>query len=305
MKIIMLISQSKFIFSTLLLVSAVFFVGGGCATKSTSEDSSTALSEQSNASDSQINEQEGGENSSVSAASDTSPEMQVAQTGANKDDISNVADIVAAPKIVEECKQEPYVKYEQQSRESIKKGMQATKAERFGVGFRNAGEYKKWSTAHNEVFKSVSEACMVLSDCAKKNAKDKEKQCASQATKYNDWKKLAKRFADKVKAVESTQPPPLCALTPDKNDPSDCFNLLADNINETCQSEQCQEASLCFRGVYFLDDAIRQAEHACGFVGQKLSECRGYVEASGRRQNELSQCLDMYKNLDAEILPVI
>ncbi|WP_455204706.1 hypothetical protein [Kaarinaea lacus] len=304
MNITIPISQFKFILSILLLASLVFFMGA-CATKTTTEDSSTVLGEQSKAADSKINEQEGGENSSARVTSDTSPDVQVAQIDANKDDISNVADIVAAPKIVEECKQEPYVKYEQQSRESIKKGMQATKAERFGVGFRNAGEYKKWSTAHNEVFKSVSEACMALSDCAKKNAKDKEKQCASQATKYNDWQKLAKRFADKIKAVESTQPPPLCALTPDKNDPSDCFNLLADNINKTCQSEQCQEASLCFRGVYFLDDAIRQAEHACGFVGQKLSECRGYVEASGRRSNELNQCLDMYKNLDAEILPVI
>jgi len=105
--------------------------------------------------------------------------------------------------------------------------------------------------------------------------------------------------------VESTQPPMLCSLTPSVDDPSQCYNLLADQIEKTCQTEQCKETSICFRGVYFLDDAINQAKLACSYVGQKLSECRSYVEETGRRKAKFDQCMGKYQQLPLEILPVI
>jgi hypothetical protein len=218
-------------------------------------------------------------------------------------------DEVAAPiqiaMIGESCKQQPYVKYEKQAREHIQHGWEATKAQRFGVGFRDAAEYEKWKDAHAKMFTKVSNICEQLSNCVKENSVDKEQKCASEAKRLEQWQGLAKRFVDKVKIVESSQPPMLCSLTPSADEPSQCYALLADQIEQTCQSPSCATTAGCFRGVYFLDDAINQAKLACGFVGQDLSQCRGYVEETARRKAEVEQCLDMYNQMQVEILPVI
>jgi hypothetical protein len=204
----------------------------------------------------------------------------------------------------ESCKQQSYVNYEKQAREHIQHGWEATQAQRFGVGFRDTAEYEKWSEIHKKLFAKVSDSCGQLSNCVKQNPADKEQKCAAEAKRFEQWQSQAKRFADKVKIVESSQPPMLCSLTPSAQDPSQCFALVADQIEQTCQTAACKEAAGCFRGVSFLNDAINQAKLACGFVGQELSQCRGYVEATGRRKAELEQCLDMYSQLQVEILPV-
>jgi hypothetical protein len=134
---------------------------------------------------------------------------------------------------------------------------------------------------------------------------DKDQKCASEAKRLEQWQGLAKRFVDKVKIVESSQPPMLCSLTPSADEPSQCYALLADRIEQTCQSPSCATIAGCFRGVYFLDDAINQAKLACGFVGQDLSQCRGYIEETARRKAEVEQCLDKYNQMQVEILPVI
>ena len=207
--------------------------------------------------------------------------------------------------ITAECKQQPFVQYENQARDYIKKGWEATQAQRFGVGFRDAEEYKKWSDTSNQLFTKVSELCTAMSDCAKQGKTDSAKKCSAEADRFAHWQDLAKRFVEKVKTVETTQPPMLCSLNPSPDDLSQCFNVLADQIENTCQTAQCKETSICFRGVYFLDDAINQAKLACSYVGQKLSDCRGYVEETGRRQANFEQCLDKYRQLPVEILPVI
>jgi hypothetical protein len=216
---------------------------------------------------------------------------------------------VAAPiqlaMIGESCKQQSYIKYEKQAREHIQHGWEATKAQRFGVGFRDVAEYEKWKDTHTKLFTKVSNVCEQLSSCIKQNPADKEQKCASEAKRLEQWQGLAKRFVDKVKIVEGSQPPMLCSLTPSVDDPSQCYALLADQIEQTCQSPSCADTAGCFRGVYFLDDAINQAKLACGFVGQELSQCRGYTEATARRKAEVEQCLDMYNQMSVEILPVL
>jgi hypothetical protein len=221
---------------------------------------------------------------------------------------SEPADAVASinlTKIGESCKQQPFVQYEKQAREYIQHGWEATQAQRFGVGFRDADEYEKWKKTHNTLYTTVSDACVQLSNCVKQNPADKDQACASEAKRFEQWQILAKRFRDKVNVVQSSQPPMLCSLTPSADDPSQCYALVAENIEQACQTELCKETASCFQGVGFLDDAINQAKLACGFVGQKLSECRGYIEATGRRKAEFQQCLDQYKQLQIEILPVI
>jgi len=74
--------------------------------------------------------------------------------------------------IVESCKDEAYNKYEHQARESIKIGLAATKAEKYGVGFRDIEEHNKWSKTFTDLFKSVNNSCTALVNCGKKHAKD-------------------------------------------------------------------------------------------------------------------------------------
>jgi hypothetical protein len=207
--------------------------------------------------------------------------------------------------ITGDCKQQPYVRYQKQAHNYIKKGWEATQNQRFGVGFRDAEEYKRWSDTSAQLFTTVSKLCDAMNQCAKRSKTDKDKRCAAQVQQFKQWQDLAQQFVAKVKTVERAQPPRLCSLNPSSDDSSQCFDLLADQIDNTCQTEQCQEASACFRGVYILDDAINQARLACSYVGQKLSECRSYVEETARRKAEFQRCLKKYEQLPVEILPVI
>ena len=212
---------------------------------------------------------------------------------------------VKPPKIVESCKDEPYGKYEKQARESIAKGLENTKAEKFGVGFRNVAEHNKWSKVHNALFKSVNDACGALSDCAKKHKKDKDTECVAQAKTFATWQSLAKDFASKAKSVETTEPPIICSLEPNLADPAKCFHGRAESIAKVCDSDECKETGDCWRSVGFLDAAIIQAEQSCGFVHQKLKDCRGYTEATKRRKDKFAQCKEMQDTLNISIFPVL
>jgi len=214
-------------------------------------------------------------------------------------------EVTVPPRIVESCKEEPYIKYEQQARDSIAKGLAATKAEKFGVGFRSVKEHNTWSKVHNELFKQVNAACGVLSECAKTHKKDKDTECVEQAKTFDEWQKVAKSFAAKAKTAETTQPPKICSLTPNLNDPARCFHGFAANVEKVCESGDCKAASDCWRTVGFLDAAIIQAEQSCGFIHQKLSDCRGYTEATNRRKNKFNQCQDMQGRLNITIYPVL
>ena len=209
------------------------------------------------------------------------------------------------PKIVESCKDEPYGKYEQQSRDSIAKGLAATKADTFGVGFRNIAEHNKWSKTHNSLFKSVNDACGELASCAKKFKKDKDTECVEQAKTFATWQKIAKTFAEKASSVETTEPPIICSLEPNLSDPADCFHGLSANIMKVCDTDACKEVSDCWRGVGFLDGAIIQATQACGFVHQKLENCRGYTEATKRREDKFNHCGELHKQLNITVFPVL
>lgn len=225
--------------------------------------------------------------------------------------VTAVGDVTAVPviaeplRVVESCKKEPYVKYEKEARESIKQGWEATKAERYGVGFRDRAEYKKWGNTHNAIFKRVSTECSNVTKCAKKHKKDKGRRCAAVAKTYDKWQKTAKTFAAKVKSVRSSQPPKLCSIKPSADDQSRCYVALADKIDKVCKSDECSEASECWRGVSFLDDVIRQAEQSCRFVHRKLSECRSYTEAVARRKLNFAQCSGLRKNLNLDLPPVL
>lgn len=207
--------------------------------------------------------------------------------------------------IVETCKNEPYVKHEKQAMVSINKGLAATKAGKFGVGFRNMADYNRWVGIHEDLFKTVNQYCNDLKQCAAKHAKNKDEECAVQAYVYNEWKQKAESFAKKAKAVETTEPDPVCSASPNLTDEPDCFHGLGDNFDKYCSAPECKEVSDCWRGVGFLDQAIKQAAQACGFVHQELSTCRGYQEATKRRENKFNRCMDMQKDLNMPFFPAI
>jgi hypothetical protein len=166
-------------------------------------------------------------------------------------------------------------------------------------------EHNTWSKVHNELFKRVNDACGVLSECARTHKKDKDTECVAQAKSFDDWQKLARDFAEKAKTTETTQPPKICSLAPNLADAARCFHGLADNIDKACDNETCKETSNCWRSVGFLDAAIIQAEQACGFVHQKLSDCRGFTEATGRRKNKFAQCEELHGRLGVSVFPVL
>lgn len=205
---------------------------------------------------------------------------------------------------VASCKTEPYGKYEKQARDSMAKGLSATKEGKYGVGFRNIQEHKKWSDTHNQLFKSVNQACSTLSQCAQQHPKNKSKECATQAKMFNDWQNLAKLFAQNAKLSETTQPPKICTFTPSLEDAASCFISLGDNLDKACNSPDCKETSDCWRGIGFLDFAINQASSACNFARTPLAECRGYVTASKRRTAKFQRCSDMQAQLNVTVLPV-
>lgn len=224
-------------------------------------------------------------------ANDKEPEMKPVETQPVRIDVS--------------CKSEPYSQYEQQARDSIGKGLNATTEGIYGVGFRNLQEHKKWSETHNALFKAVNQACTTLNQCAQQHPKDKTTQCASQAKQFSEWQNLAAEFAKKAKLSETTQPPKLCSFTPDLDDAAHCFHGLADNVDKTCNTPACKEASDCWRGIGFLDAAINQAASACGFARQPLTECRGYLTVTQRRKDKFERCTEMQKALQVPILPVL
>lgn len=244
---------------------------------------------------------------SSAAAGDSATETATTATAdsAPKKTATAEAEQPKAPPIVESCKDEPYIKYEQQARDSIAKGLQATKADKFGVGFRDVKEHNKWSKIHSKLFEQVNKACSTLSDCAKQHPKDKITECHEQAQIFQQWQQLAKGFAEKAKSAETTQPPEICSLTPNLSEPARCFHGLADNIDKVCDSKACKETSDCWDGVGFLDAAITQARRSCGFVHEDLSNCRGYVEATARRKKKFEQCQDLQGRLNVTIFPVL
>jgi len=219
------------------------------------------------------------------------PAMQAAKTEAVRIDVS--------------CKNEPFSKYEKQSRNSIAKGLSATTAGTYGVGFRNLKEHKKWSKTHGALFKAVNKACGALNKCAKKHPKDKTKQCAQQASHFAQWQELSAQFAKKAKQSERSQPPKICSFAPNLDDAASCFHALGDNVDKACTGSACKETSDCWRGIGFLDYAINQAASACGFAHQKLSECRGYTTATQRRKNKFERCQQLQKGLNARVIPVL
>ncbi len=207
--------------------------------------------------------------------------------------------------VVKSCGKEPFVDYEKQAREGINSAWQDTQAGRFGYGFAGNDEYKKWKDAHKELFSAVSVSCQVLTTCADKAGRNAKEQCATEARNFAGWQRTSKDFLAKVKTMESGMAPSLCAITPEAGDLSDCYNRLAERIETACNDESCKEISQCWRGVAFLDQAIRQAESACGFVRQDLSKCRGYTEATGRREAKFQQCQSQYKSAKIEHFPVL
>ncbi len=203
------------------------------------------------------------------------------------------------------CKNSPYSKYEKQSRASIAKGLSATTAGTYGVGFRHLQEHKKWSETHNALFSAVNQACATLSKCAKQHPKDKTTQCAKQAKQFDGWQNLAARFAEKAKQSETTQPPKICSFTANLDDAANCFHALADNIDNTCTTSDCKEVSNCWQSIGFLHGAINQASSACVFVRTPLAECHGYVTATQRRKDKFERCVQMQKGLNTLIIPVL
>jgi len=203
------------------------------------------------------------------------------------------------------CKNSPYSKYEKQSLASIAKGLSATTAGTYGVGFRNLDEHKKWNDTHNALFSAVNQACTTLSKCAKQHPEDKTTECAKEAKQFDEWQNLAARFAEKAKQSETTQPPKICSFTANLDDAANCFHALADNIDNTCTTSDCKKTSNCWRGIGFLDGAINQAVSACAFVHTPLAECHGYVTATQRRKDKFKRCVQMQKGLNTRIIPVL
>lgn len=240
------------------------------------------------------------------AEADTGSQAASMQNGSSEQ-IDNIPEMTKPPRIVQECQKEGYVKQEKQSRASIKKGRAATKEGRYGVGFRDGDEYKKWSNMHNLLFAEVSKACEKLSDCAKKNSKGKDKACATEAASYDEWQKTVKSFTEKVKTVEHVQPPKLCSSPPSPDDLPRCYEELADKIDKVCgeDDEECTAVSACWRSVSFLDVAINQAESACRFAHTKLSKCRAYTTSTGRRKAKFKQCGDLQKEAGIDVVPVL
>jgi len=283
-----------------LVILVTISLLNACATKGGSDD--TAGSSQADASTSESASASSSENTQ---ASKTSGSQAKSQTAASQTNIEDVPNIVEPIRVVDSCKKEPYIKYEVQARESIKKGWKSTLAKKYGVGFRDAAEYKKWSATHNIVYKKVSTACEDLSKCAKKYKKERNKKCEQQAKRYSGWQKTAESFAKKIKQVETQQPPKLCSIDPSVDDLSHCYEKFANNIDKVCNSDQCQEVSQCWRGIAYLDGAIRQSEQSCRFVHQKLKDCRAFTESSGRRKVEFKSCETLYGNLNIEVQPAL
>jgi len=289
---------------TLLTLLALISVVSSCATATPSGSDSAAADTA--AAPSAAPSEAAGEGSSTAPSESSAAPMQVAAADTKAaEDLSKVAEIAAAPKIVGSCKKEEFSKWEANSRAAIKAGWEATKEKKYGIGFKNADEYKQWSEMHNLIFKSISDSCDELSQCGKKNGKNKNKACAGKAANYSDWQKLAKEFTDRVENVKVTQLDDMCQYPLTLSDSRNCFEKQAKNIADHCNSEACQDASQCWQNLAFMGDAIIQAETACKFSHIKLEKCRGYVEQKMRRKNQIESCEFLQKKLEMKFLPVL
>ncbi|MCF6336793.1 MAG: hypothetical protein L3J84_02405 [Gammaproteobacteria bacterium] len=233
------------------------------------------------------------------------PAMSEPEPAIQEEPVTPLAETEPVSTINTSCKNSPYSKYEKQSRASIAKGLSATTAGTYGVGFRNLDEHKKWNETHNALFSAVNQACITLSKCAKQHPEDKTTQCAKEAKQFDEWQNLAAGFAEKAKQSETTQPPKICSFTANFDDAANCFHALADNIDNTCTTSDCKKTSDCWRSVGFLDGVINQAASACVFVHTPLAECHGYVTATQRRKDKFERCVKMQKNLNTHIIPVL
>ena len=223
--------QNSLRFAVLLLILL------GIAACATTPESATDTAKTDTATDT--------EKSTTSATTET--EQNADKTAGDTTSVDPMAQIIAAaqteqaeqapaPQPVEtqpvridvSCQNEPYGKYEAQARDSISKGLAATTAGTYGVGFRNLEEHKKWSETHSALFTAVNQACAELSECAKQHPKDKTKQCEKQAKTYSDWQNLAAKFTEDAKQVETTQPPKICSFSPSLDDAASCFHSLAE-----------------------------------------------------------------------------
>jgi len=254
---------------------------------------------------------ESDQQSTNTATAKTSSQEQTTTTPAppttksTKKQLESEAQQAKSPQTIASCQQETYIKDEQQARESIKKGLAATNAGKFGVGFRNTEEYQKWNEIHNMLFKKVADACASFSNCIRASKKDKNTECSQHAKIFQNWQAITKSFAAKAKTAETTQPPIICSSKPNITDAPRCFHGLAENIERDCNTAKCKEVSQCWHGVAFLDDVITQAVQSCGFVHQALSQCRSYQEATSRRENKFTKCEKLQDNLTTISYPVL
>lgn len=196
------------------------------------------------------------------------------------------------------CVAQPYAKHKKQVIDGINSAWEKTKAGTYGVGFRNKKEYEKWNKTQKDFFLYMFDACQNLAMCKEQGKKSKKKNaCGVQQAKFDAWQNSARYFAKTVKSFQDEQPPSLCGLRPDNKDASLCFERRSQQIREACGGEICDELSNCWRDVAIKDQVIRQAESSCGFSGQKLSQCSGYIGAVQNRKAQFDICKNMEDGL--------
>lgn len=207
--------------------------------------------------------------------------------------------------VVKSCAGEEFNKLHKTTAAGIGKAWQDTEAGRWGYGFRSREEHGKWQTAHKTLFAETGEACKAAVSCNRRHGAKASRRCNNLNWQYAGWLQTSREFAAKVQQMETGQAPSLCSLSPDAADLGDCFDRLAERISEDCSGPECGALSSCWRSVSYLDEAIRQAESACRFSGQQISQCRGWQDASARRQKTFNRCETMYRNAGLNIQPVL
>lgn len=206
--------------------------------------------------------------------------------------------------VIDYCVKQPYAKYKKQVKKGIADAWADTQAGKYGVGFRNKKEYNQWNKTQQNFFLHMFDTCRTVALCESKNKKTgKKTSCKVEKAIFTAWQDSAKLFADKVKVLKNQQPPALCGLQPKNTDVSLCFSKRADQIDNACSGEICQELSQCWRSVAMKDDVIRQAESSCRFSGQKLSECRGYIGAIKRRKDRFTDCNNAQNDINLTLEP--
>ncbi len=206
--------------------------------------------------------------------------------------------------IIDFCKVKPYTKYKTQVKNGIKAAWDAKLANKYGVGFRNKAEYNKWNNTQKDFFLYMSEACSSFAECEINSKKNKKRNsCNIQQATFDAWQDSAKRFAKEVVKFKTQQPAALCGVQPDNGDVSLCFKRRAKQIDDACDGDVCKELSQCWTSIAMKDDVIRQAESSCLFSGQKLSTCRGYIEATKHRKEHFASCNKMQNDLDLALQP--